>query len=177
MDRVPDSWSIMITWKNLPSKRLATRKISWKRNSLLKVISVQVTRSICFLGLRRQWRTSERTQTLEGNKHGFEPLLYCMVAVWLVCKMVGNKTAFATWFKELDAWDFPGGQVVKTLNFQRSVAWVQSLVKKLRTKIPHAAWHNTHTGACTHTYTHTHTQELDASIYKIYNMCWMSDSY
>ena len=41
------------------------------------------------------------------------------------------------------------------------------------TKIPHAAWHNTHARA----HTHTHTHELDAGIYKINNKCSMSDSY
>ena len=57
--------------------------------------------------------------------------------------------------------------MVKTLNFQWSVAWVQSLVKKLRFNMPPG----------TSVHTDTHTQELDAGRYNIYSKCSMSDIY
>ena len=62
--------------------------------------------------------------------------------------------------------------VVKWLNSElpRSVAWIQSLVKKLRFHMPPGT-------TLMHVHTHTHTHELDAGIYKINNKCSMSDSY
>ena len=62
--------------------------------------------------------------------------------------------------------------VVKWLNSElpRSVAWIQSLVKKLRFHMPPGT-------TLMHVHTHTHTHELDAGIYKINNKCSMNDSY